>query len=172
MFLRAAAFRADAFAARFLGGEVGGVAPEPEVQPGSTTHGGGDHDYEMRVRAWWDRIEVLRAEKQTAEARETQREAALKAARDAAGMAEQAAKRKGIRRAERQRAQAEVAEAKRTVTALENELGDVAAQIAEIESAMAELTALIDAERVLREQRLAFLAGRRRMMLALVLASQ
>lgn len=32
MFLRAAAFRADAFAARFLGGEVGGAAPEPEAQ--------------------------------------------------------------------------------------------------------------------------------------------
>lgn len=33
MFLRAAAFRADAFAARFLGGQVGGAGPEPEPTP-------------------------------------------------------------------------------------------------------------------------------------------
>jgi hypothetical protein len=35
MFLRCAAFRADAFAARFLGGEIGGDAPaqgEPDKQ--------------------------------------------------------------------------------------------------------------------------------------------
>lgn len=36
MFLRAAAFRADAFAARFLGGEVGGVTPPtPPAAPSS-----------------------------------------------------------------------------------------------------------------------------------------
>lgn len=40
MFLRAAAFRADAFAARFLGGEVGGAGPEPEPTPEQQPTGG------------------------------------------------------------------------------------------------------------------------------------
>lgn len=40
MFFRAAAFRADAFAARFLGGEVGGDTPDPDPAPAVQPTGG------------------------------------------------------------------------------------------------------------------------------------
>jgi len=140
-----------------------------EDQRPTATYGGGD--YEARVRAHWERIESLRAEKQAKEAQEAEREIELARAKEAAEQAQAEAKRRR-RKAERLRAEAELSEAQDQVASLEGELTGLASQITDIETAMAELMALIDSERVLREQRLAFLAARRRMMLALVLASQ
>lgn len=132
------------------------------------TYGGGDHDYDMRVRNWWAEIDRLRSKRLAKEEAERERHAAAERQRQAlAELEAERSKRKRkaaqqARAAEIQRVRDEIEESERQADELRREIEIVTSEIARIH-----------AEIEVAEQYRAVMALRRRRMVALLLiASQ
>jgi chromosome segregation ATPase len=146
MFLRAAAFRADTFAARFLGGTVGGGTPTVVAAAPALTYGGKPLSRE-RVEAKWQEIDAIErliaANEEAARERVRQQE---EAKRQLADLAEKKRQTKTI--AERKRKlEARIAAYQSEIAELRATVDDLLAEIEETERARAEAETIADRRR-------------------------
>jgi septal ring factor EnvC (AmiA/AmiB activator) len=163
-----AAFEPSAFQnSAFQTGET--TPPVIGIDP--VTYGGGglgNDAYELRVRAWWEQIDRLRAQNREREAAETERKAEIEASRQALAEIESRRSRKRTKAAQQAR-ELERAAIQRDIAAAEAETEDLRLAISDALRDIERIqTQIAEAEQVARRQ---FLIRRNAMALLLIAAS-